>query len=81
MEYILLKTGTENALFRANEDGSIKVSGVYVKVGIVGAPEGKFIQADIIPDFDIPADKTSAEQPAYIDSVAQLYVTVTYPNT
>jgi hypothetical protein len=81
MNYTLLQTLTQNAKFTANEDGSIKVTNVIVKVGIVDAPVNKFVQVDIIPEFNIPAGTTSAQQPAYIETQAQAYVTATYPNS
>jgi hypothetical protein len=80
MNYTLLDTITQNAKFTANEDGTITAKNVIVKVGIVGAPANKFIQVDVVPEFNIPASTTSANQPAYIDAQAQAYVTATYPN-
>ncbi len=81
MNYILIGIITRNARFKANQDGSIKVSNVIVRVGIVGAPSEKFIQVDIVPDFNIPAGTLTSQQEAYIETKAQEYVTATYPNT
>lgn len=81
MNFILLNTITNRARFTQNGDGSIKANQVIAQIGIQGAPEGKFIQNDYVPEFNIPATKTSAEQPAYIEAKAQEYVTQNYPNT
>ena len=81
MNYTLLNSTTRNANFTANEDGSITVSNILVEIGIVGAPDGKFTQSDRVPDFNIPANQTSATQPAYIQAQVQAYVSATYPNT
>lgn len=81
MTYELLNTITRNATFTANEDGSIKATGVIAQIIIVGSPTGKFIQTDQVPAFNIPAKTTSEEQPAYINTQAQAYVTKTYPNS
>lgn len=81
MQYTLLDTITKMARFKANEDGTIKVQNVIAKIGIVGSPANKFIQNDVVPEFNIPANTTSANQPAYIQAQAQAYVTATYPNT
>jgi len=81
MNYTLLETITRNAKFTANQDGSIKATNVIVKVGIVGAPANKFIQVDVVPEFNIPAGTLTSAQEAYINTQAQAYVTATYPNT
>ena len=81
MKYTLLQTITTQTTFVSNQDGSLTAKNVIVKVGIDGAPVGKFIQVDIVPEFNIPATETSATQPAYIEAQAQAYVTATYPNT
>ena len=81
MNYELNGTITTNARFTSNEDGSLKATGVVVKVDIVGAPNGKFIQCDIMPPFDIPKTTVAQDIPASINSQATVYVQTTYPNS
>lgn len=81
MQYTLLNTITKNARFKANLDGTVNVQNAIAKIGIVGAPVGKFIQNDQIPEFNIPANTPTSQQEAYIIAQAQAYVTATYPNT
>jgi hypothetical protein len=81
MNYTLLNVVTTNAVFTANEDGSVTAKNVIAQIGIVGVPDGKFIQTDRVPAFSIPSSTTTAQQPAYIDAQVQAYVTATYPNT
>lgn len=81
MQYTLLETVTRNARFKQNQDGSVNVQNVIAKIGIVGAPVGKFIQCDQIPQFNIPANTQASAQQAYIQTQAQTYVTANYPNT
>lgn len=81
MEYELANVITNNAIFTSNEDGSLTAKGVAVQTKIVGAYEGKFLQTDQMPPFNIPADETSATQPAYIQAQATAFVAEKYPNT
>lgn len=82
MDFILLETITKNIRLKANEDGTITVSNLIVKVGIVGSPKGKFIQVDVVkPDVIIPANTSTSEQDSYLEKQAQNYVKTTYPNS
>ena len=82
MNYTLLETITKNIRLKANQDGTVTVSNLIVKVGIVGSPAGKFIQVDVVtPDVIIPANTPTSQQEAYLQTQAQAYVTATYPNT
>jgi len=72
---------TRNMALSPNQDGTITVTNAQVQIMIVGSPEGKFIQTDVIPPFNIPATETSATQPAYIESIALAYIVSEYPNT
>lgn len=82
MKFQLLDVITANAKYDGQEDGSINATGVVVKIGIVGAPEGKFIQAEKLPDaVSLPANGTNADNLNLIKAAAQAYVIKTYPNT
>ena len=81
MNYVLYNCVTRNATYQANEDGTITATGVIAQSNIVGAPTGKFIQTDVMPPIIIPANQTTATQPAYIEAQAVQYVKDTYPNT
>lgn len=81
MNYQLEKVNTQNARFKSNEDGTITASGVVVFTKIVGAYPDKFLQVDVMSDIIIPANETSKNQPAYIESKAAEWVKETYPNT
>ena len=81
MEYQLKNVITRNGILKANDDGTITISNVNVEIKIVGAPEGKFIQTDTMSAIVIPATKTTAQQPAYIEEQALAYVATNYPNT
>ncbi len=81
MDYTLVETIIRNAKFTSNEDGSVKAINVIARIGIVGSPSGKFIQVDVVPEFDIPAGTLTSEQEAYINKQTQDYVSKTYPNS
>jgi len=81
MNYALYATITRNASYTANADGTLTVKNAIAQINVVGAVANKFIQTDILPDIILPATETMASAPAYIEGVAQAYVTANYPNT
>jgi hypothetical protein len=81
MNYVLYATITRNASYTANADGTLTVKNAIAQINVVGAVADKFIQTDIMPDIILPATETMASAPAYIEAVAQDYVTANYPNT
>jgi hypothetical protein len=80
MQFQLINAITANAHFKSNDNGTITVSGVVVQTKIIGSPDNKFIQSDIMSDIIIPADKTSATQPTFIQEEAAKWVALTYPS-
>ena len=80
MKFTLLSSDQKNASFSLNDDGTIKITGVRIQVGIVDAPEGKFIQVDL-PVLTAPSGTVANDIPAFIDSAVIQYVKDTYPDT
>lgn len=81
MTYTIYGTAiTRNMILRPNLDGTLTVTNAQVQIMIVGSPDDKFIQTDVIPTFNIPATETSATQPGYIEQVALNYISSNYPN-
>lgn len=80
MKFILISSDKSMTMQSVNTDGSIKVNGVRIVVGIVGAPEGKFLQVDMV-SFDMPLTIIASEIPTYLDEQIALYVPANYPDT
>ena len=80
MKYVLISSDQKTAQASINTDGSIKMSGVRILVGIEGAPEGKFVQVDMV-SFDMPLTIIASEIPTYLDEQIALYVPANYPDT
>lgn len=82
MTYSLVNMISANARFVQNQDGTITANGVIAQVGIVGTPQHKFIQSDIItPGIVVPADTSASGMQAYLIAQATAYVNRVYPNS
>ena len=81
MNYALYNVITRNITLNSNADGTLTVTNAIAQINIVGSVANKFIQTDIMPEIIIPANITTQNQPAYIETQAQAYVSANYPNT
>lgn len=81
MKYELVSVDFAGARFVANADGTTTASGIVSVAGITGSYPGKFLQRDYVPDVIIPAQTTTANQPAFLEAAAAAFVAQTYPDT